>query len=91
MVLTMERTTSLIVGPDGNPAQVPTLILTTEQAQIMREYKKKVLGPLGLREALYCGECWNQTRADGCDASVTDAQIVIRCRCKLRFFQGVTY
>lgn len=90
--MSQEKTVSLILDPNtGDPAQVPTVLLTQEQARIMREYKKKVLLPLGLKEALYCDACWNANLSHGLEASVTDNQIAMRCRCQLRFFNGPTY
>lgn len=85
-----EHTTGLIVGPDGNPISVPTIVLDSEDARLLRLYKKLLL-KYGLREALFCNDCWNGSRHDGLEAHVTDTSIVMRCRCKLRFFQGPTY
>jgi len=86
----MDTTSSLIVGPDGNPLSVPTVVLDHTDAALLRQYKKLLL-KLGLREALYCNDCWNQQVHDGLEAHVTDSQIVFRCRCKLRFYQGQSF
>lgn len=86
----MEHTTSLILGPDGQPATVPTVLLDAEDVRVLRAYKK-VLMKLGLREALYCQDCWNHQLADGLEAHVTDSQVIFRCRCKLRFYSGQSY
>lgn len=83
----IEKTVGTILGPDGAPAVVPTLVFSSDEARIFREYKK-LLRKYGLREALYCNDCWNGRLADGCEAHVTSGQILVRCRCKLRFFQG---
>ncbi len=83
-------TTSVIVGPDGSPASVPTIILTQEAAALLRLYKK-FLEAHRLREALYCQECWDGQNPDGCEAYVTDHQILIRCRHRILFYQGATY
>jgi hypothetical protein len=64
--------------------------MTAEQARLLRQYKK-LLSDLGLKEALYCDDCFENNLAHGCEAFVTGTQIVIRCRCKLRFFEGPTY
>jgi hypothetical protein len=83
-------TEGTIVNPDGSIASRPTLLLSAEDAKLLREYKK-LLRKLNLREALYCNDCWDGTREDGCKAFVTDAQIGIFCRCKQRFHQGQSF
>jgi len=83
----MERTTGTILGPDGAPAEVPTIVLDDDAARTFREYKK-VLQRLGLKEALYCNECWDRNLDHGCEAYVTSSQIVVKCRCRIRFHQG---
>ena len=85
----LEKTTSTILTPDGGPARVPTVILSTDEAELLRQYKT-FLATHGLREALYCQTCWTHDLADGTNAYVTSQQIVIRCRCRLLFFQGTT-
>jgi hypothetical protein len=82
-------TTGTIVTPEGEVATKPTVLLTTEEAELLRQYKK-FLGKRNLREALYCQDCWNHNLEDGCRAFVTSSQILIECRCKMRFFQGAT-
>lgn len=81
---------ALIITPDGAAENVEGIHLTPLQAQVLRQYKKIVLQPLGLKEALYCERCWNSNLSDGCDAFVTDHKIAIRCRCSLRVFDGQT-
>ena len=48
-----ETTTSVIIAPDGTPATIPTILLTDEEARLLRIYKKFLNGAQ-LREALYC-------------------------------------
>lgn len=84
------QTTAEIVGPDGELLTKPTTVLTQEDADLLRKYKK-FLDARGLREALYCKACWDGDRHDGCKAFVTDSQIAIECRCSLRFYQGQSY
>lgn len=80
-----------IYGPDGAPAQQETVLLGDEEAELLRSYKK-FLQRRGLREALYCQDCWDRNSLnDGCEAHVTSNQILIRCRCKTRFHQGQTF
>lgn len=85
-----EHTTGTILGPNGEPVTIPTVLLSNEDARLLREYKK-FLERYGLREALYCTNCWNNSLHDGCEAFVTGGQIAIKCRCKLRFYQGSTF
>ena len=84
-----DTTKSVIYGPDGSVASLPTIIITHEEAKLLREYKKFLLRHR-LREALFCRDCWNSNLADGCEAYVTTDQIMIRCRCRARFYQGAS-
>lgn len=63
------------------------MALSVDVARLLRQYKK-VLLDTGLKEALHCNACFELGMADGCDASVTDSQIKIRCRCTNRTFVG---
>jgi len=80
-----------VTDQHGETTSVPALMLSDEQARILREYKKKILLPLGLREALFCQTCGNATPEDGCKAFVTDSQIGIICRCTQRLYLGQTF
>lgn len=86
----MEKTTGLLYGPNNEPINTPTVLLDPADARIIREYKK-VLQRLGLKEALYCDECWDRNVNHGLEAHVTSSQIVFKCRCKLRVHMGATY
>lgn len=85
-----DKSKATILAPDGSIANIPAVSLTPEDARLLRDYKK-FLARHRLREALYCADCWEGDRHDGCDATVTDAQIGIRCRCRMRFYAGPTY
>jgi hypothetical protein len=85
-----DTTAGTIVGPDGAVINKPTITLTLDEAELLRRYKK-FLHARGLREALYCNECWDRDLSDGCNAFVRDDAILIECRCKMRWFQGQTY
>lgn len=85
----METTTGTILGPDGAPALIPTVVFSDDEARVFREYKK-ILQRYGLKEALYCDACWDRQLSHGCEAHVTSNQILVKCRCKLRFHQGMT-
>lgn len=80
-----------MTDPRGETTSVPALMLSDEQATLLREYKKKVLLPLGLREALFCNSCGNATLEDGCKSFVTNDQIGIICRCTQRLYLGQTF
>jgi len=83
-------TQGTIVTPDGSIANRPTVMFTTEEAELLRTYKK-FLAHHGLREALFCQACWSGDREDGCQAFVQDSKIGILCRCTTRLFMGATY
>ena len=65
------------------------MLLSIEEAKLLREYKKFLLRH-GLKEALYCNACFERNLSHGTEAYVTSEQIVIKCRCRLRFYQGQT-
>ena len=89
MLTTTTEPPSTIVTPQGDPATVPTVLLSAQDADLLRRYKK-FLAAQGLREALYCNACWDKNLSDGTEAYVTGTQIVIRCRCRLRFYGGTS-
>ena len=91
MIAALDKTTTQLVGPDGSVVNLPTVILSDEEARLLRTYKK-FLARHGLREALYCNNCWNKSEQDLCSpAFVTNAKIGIACRCRNRYYQGQTF
>ena len=78
-----------IVGADGSVINAPTLMLSLEDAKLLRAYKKFLLRNR-LKEALYCETCHEDNRSHGLEAFVTDSQILFRCRCRSLFYQGQT-
>ena len=90
LVKTDSTLQSVIVGPDGAPATLPTTRLTGEEAKLLRAYRK-FLNSHNIKEAAYCGDCWNANLQHGMEAYVTDQQILFRCRCRALFFDGATY
>ena len=85
-----QKTVSNIVTPDGTAATYPTLVLTPEDARLLREYKK-FLQRHRYREALFCNDCWEGHLSDGTEAHVTPNAILIRCRCRATTFMGPTF
>lgn len=86
----MKVITGQVLDANGEVANKPAVVLTTEEAELLRRYKKFLMAH-GLAEALYCKSCWEGDRHDGCKAFVTNSQILIECRCKMRFHQGQTF
>ena len=84
-----DKTNSLIVSPDGTAANYPTVLLSMEDAKLLREYKKFLLR-MGLKEAVYCNSCYERNLSHGTEFFVTSDQIMIKCRCQVRFYQGQT-
>jgi len=78
-----------LVGPDGSLLNAPTLMLSLEDAKLLREYKKWLLRN-GYREALYCTRCFESNRQDGLHAFVTDQRILFKCRCRSLLYEGQT-
>lgn len=86
----IETRQGTVLAPDGSVANMPTHVFTPREAQLLRSYKK-LLEKYHLREALYCNDCWGgDLTSDGCRAFVSEQQIGILCRCKMRVFQGST-
>jgi len=85
-----ERVSGRIVTPTGELAERPTILLTVQEARLLRQYKRFLLEH-GLKEALYCTSCWDHQLSHGTRAHVTPSQILIECRCRLRFYQGTEY
>lgn len=83
-------TTGTLVDKDGNVLNKPTVLLSKEEAELLRQYKK-FLHKRGLREALYCTTCWQGNLEDGMNAFVTDGQILFTCRHRMLFFQGQSF
>lgn len=83
-------TSGTIVDADGNVLNKPTVILSKEEAELLRSYKK-FLQKRGLREALFCNTCWQGDLSDGLKAFVTDGQILFECRHRMLFYQGQTF
>lgn len=79
-----------ILAPDGSVATKATRMLTAEEAEILRAYKK-FLAKYGLQEALFCTTCGRSTREDGCRAYVQDGKILIECRCTARLYLGQSF
>jgi hypothetical protein len=89
MDVTTKTANAALIGPDGSLIEKPSVAFTAEEAALLRRYKK-FLAHHGLREALYCNDCWEGNRSDGLRAFVRDDQILFECRCKTRFHQGPT-
>lgn len=81
---------ALIVDAQGNPVSAPRAELSAEDVLLLRQYKKFLLRQ-GLRETLYCNACFEGNLSDGCEAHVTPHDVLIRCRCKVRWSRGSTF
>ena len=82
-------TTGTIVGPDGTPLIKPTVILSAEDAALLRQYKK-FLHRYALRSATYCNHCFEGNLNDGMRAFVRDDQILLECRHRQIFYGAST-
>lgn len=91
-----EHVKGTIITPEGETI-IPTIILDHEDASLLRQYKK-FLKKYNLKEALFCNECAlvsdisaaKRGQPHGLEAYVTESQIVLKCRCRNRFYQGYT-
>lgn len=85
-----DTTTGTILNADGSIANKPTVLLSNDDAVIMRQYKK-LLQRMGWREALYCNACFEGNLHDGMQVFVTDGQILAECRHRMVFHQGQSF
>ena len=71
---------------------VSAVQLSDDAAHVLRQYRRAVLVPLGLQEALRCNVCYDThgSDQDGCKAQVLSSSIVIQCRCSRRTYYGMT-
>lgn len=79
-----------IVDARGEVVNKPTQLLSKDDAELLRKYKK-FLASHGLREAVYCNACFEGDLSDGMRAFVTDGQILFECRHRMLFYQGQTF
>lgn len=86
----VDQTQGTIVGVDGELLQRPTRLISVDQATLVRSYFKFLLGTLRLEPEFLCGDCFDGTRESAATHDINDQQIVIVCRCSLRFHQGET-
>jgi hypothetical protein len=84
-----EQTVGTIVGPDGVPLYRPTTLIGAQSASILRAYfywaMKNHLEP-----ELFCGNCWDRSRASKAQYNINEQEIEIVCGCALRVFFGGT-
>ena len=96
MVLAMkpienDKTTSIVLDANGVPVTLPTVLLSSEDAALLRLYKK-FLQRHGIQEANYCQTCWDRSALeDGMRVFVTDADILFECRHRRLIYKGQSY
>jgi hypothetical protein len=83
-------TEGTILDANGSIVNKPTKLLSADDAKLLRAYKKFLMVH-GLREAVYCNECFSGNLSDGMRAHVTDGQILFECRHRMLFHQGQTF
>lgn len=83
-------TEGAIVGPDGSVINKPTVILSADEARLLRQYKK-FLQKYGIRETVFCNQCFEGNLSDGMRAFVTDSQVMWECRHRMLFHQGQSF
>ena len=86
----MDVTEGVIYDAHGEPATRPTVILTAEEAALLRLYKK-FLHSHGIREANFCNTCFSGDLSDGMRVHVTDQDILFECRHRMLYYRGQSY
>jgi hypothetical protein len=83
-------TVGAIVSPDGEVVSKPTVLLSADDAALLRQYKKFLMKH-GIREAVFCNQCFSGNLSDGMRAHTTDGQIMWECRHRMLFHQGQSF
>lgn len=83
-------TEGVILDANGQPASLPTQLITAEEAALLRLYKK-FLHSHGLREAVFCNTCFEGNLSDGMEAHVTDGEVLFRCRHRMLYHKGQSF
>jgi hypothetical protein len=86
----MDVTEGVILDANGEPSTRPTVLLTAEEAALLRLYKK-FLHSHGLREMLHCNTCFSGDLHDGMRAQVTDNEVIFICRHRMLYYRGQSY
>jgi hypothetical protein len=83
-------TVGTILDQHGAPVVLPTTILSSEEARMLRAYKKFCLTH-GLKTAYFCNTCFDGNLQDGMRAHVTDSEIQFNCRHRMLFHLGQSF
>lgn len=78
----MDRTSGAIDQPGGERLQVPTLLISDEDAALALRHIA-VLGELQLNNMLLCFGC-----REACEMTFEPNQIIVACKCHLRIWQS---
>lgn len=78
-----------IVTPTGEVANMPTLIITSEEAAMLRRMQKFNRAH-GFMMAFFCNSCWEGSMQDGVKADINDHHVVLQCRHRRIYYQGQT-
>ena len=83
----MNRVEGQILAPDGTPGNCPATIIGADAAAILRNYFHWALTSQ-LEPELFCVSCYDHTRESRAVYEIDAQQIVIQCRCQIRYFKG---
>lgn len=86
-----DYTTGTLIDAQGNLLHRPTLILTLDEARLLRSYKKFLLNHRLQEAPVRCRDCFEGNRTDFHHFFVTDTQIQYSCGCRMLFYSGPTY
>lgn len=83
--------TATILGPNGEPENLPHDPISEDELRVLAEYRKFLLKH-DYREAIYCNRCWGHNLSDGTRMHVkTDGltiEAMVKCRCRLAYGKG---
>jgi len=82
-----DRTTGGLFDGHGEYAALPTILIQSEEATILRQYTRMLAGRR-LTAGYFCRGCWDgRPTATKLRVKISRDEIVMACSCRLRFFR----
>lgn len=79
-----DKVPGTILDANGQPSYRPTVILSADEARMLREHKR-FKQTHGIREADFCANCSGPFQA-----YVRTDEIAFVCKCRMLYYRGMT-